>query len=452
MKIVICIFLFIFSVLVRGQTDVSGMDEVDTIEYFCSIDSSYQKALYYLPDIDGPTPLLVALHPWSSDYTNPNYIHYADYCIANDWVFIHPNFRGKNNNPDATGSEKAILDIIDAVHFAKSNSLIDTNRIYLAGASGGGHAALLTAGMFPSIWAGVSAWVSITDLVQWYEQTKAGNFSYWQDIYNSCGGDPTSDTAAYNEAWSRSPINFLDNAENVAIDLNAGINDGHGNYSVPISHTLSAFNKLADRTDTLTQNEINYFVTNASVPENLSNEIEDDPLYKDKPVLFRRTSENARVTIFDGGHEIIYNAACEWLARHVKEEPANITPHSNSKLPLTYSLEQNYPNPFNPSTIIQYSIPVVAALSNSASASTGSALKLSTSSDDGLVQNPTKENFVSLRIYDVLGREVATLIDKPQSPGSYQVQFNAEGLSSGIYYYLLSVNDWVTTKKMLLIK
>ena len=59
---------------------------------------------------------------------------------------------------------------------------------------------------------------------------------------------------------------------------------------------------------------------------------------------------------------------------------------------------------------------------------------------------------VKLKIYDILGSEVATLIDNHQPPGIYQVEFSAEELSSGIYYYSLNVNGNVTTKKMLLLK
>ncbi len=97
-----------------------------------------------------------------------------------------------------------------------------------------------------------------------------------------------------------------------------------------------------------------------------------------------------------------------------------------------YSLSQNYPNPFNPSTTIKYSI--------------------SSSVKSGLSN-------VSLKIYDVLGREVATLVNKEQSAGNYEVQFDASGLTSGIYFYKLqavpssgSGQVFVESRKMLLIK
>ncbi|MDX2128825.1 MAG: T9SS type A sorting domain-containing protein [Chloroherpetonaceae bacterium] len=95
--------------------------------------------------------------------------------------------------------------------------------------------------------------------------------------------------------------------------------------------------------------------------------------------------------------------------------------------PQTYALHHNYPNPFNPSTTIGYQLPV-----------TGD---------------------VSLKVYDVLGREVATLVNASQAAGSYQANFNASNVSSGVYFYRLEVssassqgNLFVQTKKMVLVK
>ena len=97
----------------------------------------------------------------------------------------------------------------------------------------------------------------------------------------------------------------------------------------------------------------------------------------------------------------------------------------NKSIPNKYSLSQNYPNPFNPSTTIKYSIPNV-----------------------GVGHAPT----VQLKVYDVLGREVATLVNKEQSAGNYEVQFDASGLTSGIYLYQLQSGNFIESRKMILIK
>jgi photosystem II stability/assembly factor-like uncharacterized protein len=88
--------------------------------------------------------------------------------------------------------------------------------------------------------------------------------------------------------------------------------------------------------------------------------------------------------------------------------------------PLSFKLEQNYPNPFNPSTTIRFSIPEAA--------------------------------FVSLKVYNSLGQEVETLVTKELNTGNYKYDWNAEGLTSGIYFYKLQAGSFVETKKMMLIK
>ncbi len=98
-----------------------------------------------------------------------------------------------------------------------------------------------------------------------------------------------------------------------------------------------------------------------------------------------------------------------------------------NKIIPTFHLSQNYPNPFNPATKIQYSIPV-AALSSVE------------------VQN------VSLKVYDILGREVATLVNENKQPGTYQINFDASNLNSGVYFYSLVTGLFRDTKRMLLIK
>jgi len=89
-------------------------------------------------------------------------------------------------------------------------------------------------------------------------------------------------------------------------------------------------------------------------------------------------------------------------------------------LPSEFTLYQNYPNPFNPSTTIKYDLP--------------------------------KTSHVIIKIFDCIGKEITSLINKNQLPGSYTVYFNADGLSSGVYFYQIIANDWVCTNKMLLIK
>lgn len=89
-------------------------------------------------------------------------------------------------------------------------------------------------------------------------------------------------------------------------------------------------------------------------------------------------------------------------------------------LPTEYILDQNHPNPFNPTTIISYALP--------------------------------KKSHVIIKVYDIIGNEVETLVNKTQAAGYYSKIFIARNLSSGIYFYTINSEDYITTKKMILLK
>ena len=98
----------------------------------------------------------------------------------------------------------------------------------------------------------------------------------------------------------------------------------------------------------------------------------------------------------------------------------NIVSVSEQNTPLKYELSQNYPNPFNPVTRISYSIAENAK--------------------------------VKLSVFDILGKEVKILVNEKQSAGNYEVIFNASDLTSGVYFYQLRTNNFVQTKKLVLLK
>ena len=131
----------------------------------------------------------------------------------------------------------------------------------------------------------------------------------------------------------------------------------------------------------------------------------------------------------------------------IPQHPSGIT--HNSKIPLEYALHQNYPNPFNPSTTIKYSIP-----SSSVILSEAKNLR------DFSSHAPQNDNVnITLKVYDILGREVTTLVNEKQRPGNYEVEFDAstssatgKELTSGIYFYQLQTGKYLETKKMLMIK
>jgi len=123
---------------------------------------------------------------------------------------------------------------------------------------------------------------------------------------------------------------------------------------------------------------------------------------------------------YTGGFGAVLKAVVAWTVSNggLITGVNNNTVISNN--PVSFSLSQNYPNPFNPSTTINYTIP--------------------------------KSGLVSLKIYDIVGKEVVSLVNEVKNAGSYNLQFNASNLSSGTYFYRLESGSFVETKKMLLLK
>lgn len=291
---------------------------VQSINYLSAADNTRQPMIFYKPQVDTPRPLLVALHSWSNNYRQKESVIYVEWCIANDWIFIHPNFRGPNNKPEATGSELVIGDVLSAIDYAKENARVDESRIYAVGWSGGGFLGLLLAGRAPEIWAGVSAWVPISDLNAWYEESRRLGTKYVREIAASCSGRPAGEGAATDECRKRSPLTYLDRARGISIDINHGIRDGRNAADpVPVSQSLIAFNLLAVPQDRFTEDQIAHFTREAQVPSGLQSET-TDPSYGGLRILFRRQSGNARITVFDGAHDKNTEAAFRWLNRQRK--------------------------------------------------------------------------------------------------------------------------------------
>lgn len=300
---------------------------VAEIRYPVAADASEQPALFWAPRDPGKkAPLLVALHTWSGDYRQAGgEVQYARWCQQQGWAFIHPNFRGPNKTPEALGSDLMIADIRAAVDYAKAHASVDETRIYAIGVSGGGHAALLLAGRTPEIWAGISAWCGIADVAAWHAETSAANrLNYSRHIELALGGTPLSSPERAADAKHRSPLTWLGNAAGVPLDIAHGIRDGREG-SVPFSHSLRAWNTVVPEASRLTEPVIEAFYHTQTPPAGLGGPVAD-ALYGKRPPLFRLVKDNTRVTIFDGGHEIVHEAALNWLAAQRKGQPVNWDP------------------------------------------------------------------------------------------------------------------------------
>jgi photosystem II stability/assembly factor-like uncharacterized protein len=129
--------------------------------------------------------------------------------------------------------------------------------------------------------------------------------------------------------------------------------------------------------------------------------------------------ENASVEAFAVNDTFMF-AGTDYNGLWRRLRPGVVNVQTQQNVPEKFNLSQNYPNPFNPSTSISYSIP--------------------------------SSSLVSIKVYDVIGNEVATLVNEIKSAGNYEANYNAEGLTSGIYFYRIQAADFVETKKMILVK
>jgi hypothetical protein len=139
---------------------------------------------------------------------------------------------------------------------------------------------------------------------------------------------------------------------------------------------------------------------------------------------------NSRIDFYDvsikdslvlcvGDSATIYRYS-KWIYIDQPPDSGDLPPDSTIQIPTEYKMDQNYPNPFNSLTNINYSIPV--------------------------------KSTVILKVFDLLGRESATLANKEKPAGVYNVEFKNNNLSSGIYFYRLQAGSFVETKKMILLK
>lgn len=293
-----------------GAQGAPAEDTVITVR--SSIDGAEQPCEFVPSNKEGAQPMLVFLHPWSAHFDGFDISAWRIEARSRGWHFLAPDFRGPNRRPEACGSRLARQDILDAVAHVLQKHPIDERRIYLAGTSGGGHMAMVMAAHAPEQWAAVSEWCGISGLAAWHQETKAAGRKYCKDIEAVVGGAPGSSAAVDRELRYRSPVFHLAAARGLPIDFNAGIHDGHTG-SVPVHHTLDAFNAVARaRGDApVSKKEI----ARLSARQGLDTTAEPDPVYG-RVIHFRRTSGDARVTIFEGGHEGIAEAACAWLAQH----------------------------------------------------------------------------------------------------------------------------------------
>ncbi|OGV51544.1 MAG: hypothetical protein A2017_01875 [Lentisphaerae bacterium GWF2_44_16] len=256
-------------------------DKMVELEVASTVDGSKEKNIFYMPEGGKNIPLLVGLHTWSCDRFN-QVDRMLPFCIERNWALLLPEFRGPNlsRNPrakEACASKLAKQDIVDAVNYVKKSFSVDTNKILLLGASGGGHMALMMAAYSPDIWKAVSSWVPVTDIAIWHGH----NPGYREHAEACCGGVPGASPEVDREYRERSPAFLADKLTGVNLSVH------HGRFDKSVSYRETW--KLAQEIEAL------------------------------KP-------EHFFFELFDGGHELRYDVAFKWLdTQIVREKEISVT-------------------------------------------------------------------------------------------------------------------------------
>jgi len=285
--------------------------EFQKIEIPSSLDDSLQKAFFYKSTATSPQPLIVSLHTWSGDYSQQDPL--AQQIVEKNWNYIHPDFRGPNNTYQACGSKWVIQDIEDAITFAIQEGNVDTTEIHIIGASGGGYATTLMYMQTQHPVKSFSAWVPITNLVDWYYESLGRKNKYADHIWQATQSD---NALNIEEAKSRSSYFMetpVEKRKNSKLTIYAGIHDGYTG-SVPITQSINFYNKLVE--------DIEPSNAEAIIPTEISLQLvtkrnnagkKTKEMLGDRSVIFQKNFRNVHLVLFEGGHEMLADVALKLL-------------------------------------------------------------------------------------------------------------------------------------------
>ncbi len=289
-------------------------DEFSVIDIKSPIDGHSQKAYFFKTTSSEPQPLIVSLHTWSNDYTQYDSINVLS--VDRGFNYIHPNFRGANNHKDACCSDLVIADIDASIDYALNHANVDTSRIFVIGVSGGGYATLAMFMKSRHRIKKFSSWVPLVDLIKWYEESKIRKLKYSEDILactESAGGMLNRKLAL-----EKSPIYWetpLEKLRHSRLEIYAGVYDGMmGNGSIPITHSINFYNKLLKD---LKEKDSSKYVSNTEKLALLEHRkpLSDYGSIAGRAVILVKESNNIRLTLFEGGHEILKDFAFKELMK-----------------------------------------------------------------------------------------------------------------------------------------
>ena len=257
-----------------------------------------------------------------------------------------------------------------------------------------------------------------------FEDWSGGDPVSWQTS-DSPGLDAVSQSSDAYEGNSSAFMQVLDAGQGLVLNPDLQVTDGSGGIGTPVTQRYSSFGgyyKFIQNGNELFNVQISMQLNGnqigtAALPFGATDNWTEFSL----PIVYTsgETPDRAQILIwiapFNGQSVVGTNGFVDYVMFGAPTDVEQI-----NGLPEDYSLKQNYPNPFNPSTNIEYSIP--------------------------------SESFVELKVYDVLGNEVASLVNEQQQAGVYSADFNADNLPSGMYFARITANEFTQVVKMILLK
>lgn len=274
-----------------------------------SADGSLQKAWFHW-SAKKSQPLIVSLHTWSGDYSQEDPL--ANEVLLRDWNYIHADFRGPNNRPQACGSPLVLSDLLDAIHYAVKESGADSMEVHIVGVSGGGYLTLLAYMKLPYPVRSFSAWAPISDLENWYWESKGRHNKYAVDLEKVAGLPAGMD---WDLLESRSPLRLpvpptRDNAE---LFIYEGIHDGYTG-SVPITHSILFYNKIvAAKYPKASRVRMPDSVCLSLVNKQCNPEADSSRRLGARIIHWQQQQPGVSLTLFEGGHEMLVNQALALL-------------------------------------------------------------------------------------------------------------------------------------------
>lgn len=319
MKHLFAFYFLLFTINIWSQTTAWDDDkakkwaaECKQVNIKSSFDATEQPSIIYASTHSQKQPLIVSLHTWSGDYTQEDSL--VSQVIAQNWNYIHPNFRGPNNQITACGSEAAVQDIDDAIQYALANMSVDPNEVHIIGVSGGGYMTMMCYMKLKYPAKSFSSWVGLSDLEAWYFESIGRNQKYAKGVLKCTNTEGVFDSI---EIRKRSPLYQKAPNRKAFLHLYAGIHDGYQG-SVPITQTINFYNKIITEQY---PNEINKVVDNQTILDLVVRQYAQPqyPFLMDKRAIYLwRKTPSVSLTIFEGRHEMLTNIGLSLIPTHQK--------------------------------------------------------------------------------------------------------------------------------------